>query len=112
WDGGPSTGTGGTADIAAAWRRRGLPFDIVSPLGPQPVQGKPVSELKVGNALNLPVGFTRAVRAVVFMDAKGFSELTERDFPHFHREFLERIAQLIAASSERPEVQNTWGDAA
>lgn len=50
------------------------------------------------------------LRAMLFADAVGFSQLTEAQLPVFFSDFQAAIARLIRKSKQGPEVADTWGD--
>ncbi len=110
WDGLRGQGAGGTATAVRAWRKRGIPLEIIDPLQlngrnrRQVRQRPPVKKRHAGSR----VGGVK-VMSLLFADAVGFSKLTEPQIPVFVKHVLGRIARLATAS---PEIaaKNTWGD--
>ncbi len=50
------------------------------------------------------------LRSMLFADVSGFSALREDQAKIFFIHFLDKVAQLVSETSDRPVFQNTWGD--
>ncbi len=62
--------------------------------------------------MDCPTSRTRAIRALLFADVKGYSKMSERDCLAFRRRFHSGIAHdLLAPRSRLILAQSTWGDA-
>ena len=54
---------------------------------------------------------TRVVRAILFADVVGYSTLPEHSIGPYVEHFLGGVARILAKSSHRSLLRNTWGDA-
>jgi len=104
WDGLPARGESGAGIDVAVWRGLKLETRVIDP-GP------------VDRALDRPDvpapsdQSARVVRAIIFSDYKGYSQLPEAAIPTFNREVMGRIADVLDRHSEAVCSRNTWGDA-
>jgi len=103
WDGRRSANKAGTAHDVALWRRLGLPSDVISVPADagRPAAGPPRRK-------RTPA---RRPCAMLFGDVKGFSSLSEEVLPDFHRQFMGRLARVLARYDPRVLYRNSWGDA-
>ena len=102
WDGGPAAGGAGTAIDVEVWARGGHPasiIDIERPLAPE----APLRRDREGAR--------RVVRAMIFADVKGFSELSDEQLPRFADHVLGAFAGSLERHAVAIEHQNAWGDA-
>jgi tetratricopeptide repeat protein/adenylate/guanylate cyclase family protein len=102
WDGKPDLGDAGTGCDVATWRAAGQVVSVVPP-GEAPASG------------TIPNGGTagpgRLVRALLFADIKGFSNLADEQVPEVLRHVLRAFAAVLARYDDAIEHRNTWGDA-
>lgn len=109
WDGAPSRGatTVGTAGDVEFWRSRGLWREIIDPHASHPGR-------KHRSAAPSPKpprrSDRRTIRAMLFGDIKGFSQLREAQLPIFAREVLGRFARVLDRYGSKILFRNTWGD--
>jgi len=116
WDGKPGDGAGGTASALERWQTLGPDVEIIHlaallreclhvtnpPAESRDPASRPVDE--VGS------GFTQEIRALLFADAVGFSQLNDEEVPRFVEHFLGLVARLTKESPYKPLTKNTWGD--
>ncbi len=117
WDGRPAAGDGhsaGTAVDTAFWDKQGLPREIIKPDG---TEGSAASHPTVTAtatqsqpATSAAAHHGRAIRAMLFADAKGFSKLREAQMPVFVSEVLGRFAKVLRRHEDKILFRNTWGD--
>jgi class 3 adenylate cyclase len=116
WDGLPGAG-GGTASAISRWRSCGQPVRALDPLmltwqDYAPTTGpRAPSDQWLSSQPDARPEEKRALVALLFADAVGFSKLAEEQIPQFVTHFLGPIAALLEHSQRPPIVQNTWGDA-
>jgi len=117
WDGKPGDGPEGTADTVERWRASGLEVEVIdlkkilSSQRPQLSLQASVSTASASHVTgaNAPE-FAAEIRALLFADAHGFSELSDEQIPRFVEHFLGLAARLADDSSQPPLMKNTWGD--
>jgi class 3 adenylate cyclase len=118
WDGKPGDGPDGTAGMVQRWQSSGLSVEIIdlneiiachcpdgfsrSASSPGPSSSRRRSPV--------PSEFASEIRALLFADAHGFSELTDEEVPRFVQHFLGLAGRLASESPHRPLMKNTWGD--
>jgi class 3 adenylate cyclase len=100
WDGRPARGAAGTAIDVARWRGKGLPAAIVS----SPAQPDADGDARAADSSN------REVRALLFADVKGFSDLREAQVPVFVEQVLGAFATVLEQHADAVDYRNTWGD--
>lgn len=99
WDGkGGDANVGVGADVTY-WTRTGrrplvTPFDF--PRGARPLQQAPVGR--------------RAMKAMLFIDVRGFSALRDDQAPAFFDAVMTQIARTLEGLASPPEHVETWGD--
>jgi hypothetical protein len=103
WDGCRRRGPGGTADSVELWRGLGKPTHVI------PTVARPL-EVEGRSAQSAPAGL-RSVRAVLFADFRGFSQLRDEQFPAFVDHVLGVLAGVLRCSGTQAAWQNSWGDA-
>jgi class 3 adenylate cyclase len=117
WDGKPGDGPDGTAGTVEQWQNLGLAVEIVDlreilheqcpeVASHTSVSTATVSPLSKGTASE----FTSEIRALLFADAQGFSELADEQVPRFVQHFLGLAGRLASDSGHKPLMKNTWGD--
>jgi hypothetical protein len=100
WDGAPGPGAAGTAVDVATWQARGLRTNVVA-LGAR-------SRLEPGGPSAGSSG--RVIRALLFGDVQGFSQLEDQQLPAFAEHVLGSFAQVLEQHGEDVLFRNTWGD--
>ncbi len=119
WDGRAGDGPGGTASLVRHWQSHGLAYEVIdiTRLAAAPPEGAALSGLGRG-----PAGqdggpgspapdFTQEILAMLFADVVGSSRIKDEQVPIFVEHFIGAIHGLIAESSFKPLLTNTWGDA-
>ena len=114
WDGKSGDGPGGTATSIAHWRRAGRQIDVIDLDVMLRAAGAPVepvvSTLQSDEPAPAQAGFDARVVGLLFADVAGFSKLTEEQIPPCVRQYLGKVGEVLAASTEQPLLLNTWGD--
>jgi class 3 adenylate cyclase/tetratricopeptide (TPR) repeat protein len=127
WDGQAGDGPDGTAAMVERWRAQGLEVEIIDlqqilrrQCPELVVETKSASEAVAHRAPHAAAichpgdasqpEFSSEIRALLFADAQGFSELSDEQVPLFVHHFLGLAGQLAAHSSHQPLMKNTWGD--
>ena len=119
WDRLPGDGPWGTASMLELWRSQGLKPEIIDigTLGkdmasdqktPGPVEHAPSHG---GHTTTNRPGYPREIKAMLFADVVGYSQLMEEQVPDFVDQFMSLVAELINNSLSKPLTKNTWGDA-
>jgi hypothetical protein len=101
WDGGPPRGAAGTAVDVAAWARGGRETTVIRP-GHGPARGAAPEPGETESR--------RVVRALLFADVKGFSQLGDEQLPAFADRVLGAFADVLRAYEASVGYRNTWGD--
>lgn len=102
WDGKFPDADAGTSAEVRHWRSCGAETVIVEPGPIDRNCGQRRSSTE-----DLP---QRALRAIVFADFAGFSQLRESELPIFSAQVLGRVASVLAGYEESICARNTWGD--
>lgn len=102
WDGRPASGPAGASADVAYWRETGrpqaiLPFD-------RPAPGRPPAAVASAGAGE------RGVKAMLFIDVRGFGALHDAQVPAFFEVIMAGMAEAIAGLAAPPEHVETWGD--
>lgn len=115
WDGGEGDGPGGTSSNVRRWRELGLEVTIIDTNkllaeapSPTRMESKPTSGRAEKAAKPSPK--TAEIRAILFADIAGYTELSEHENILFVEDFMTRVADLAESSPHGPLVSNTWGD--
>jgi len=108
WDGREGDGPGGTGSNVSRWRSMGLDVRVVDTTemvgDGEGTDGQPTAPPARG-------GHDGAeIRAILFADMAGYSDLSESETMLFVRGFMRRVGDLAGGSSLAPLVSNTWGD--
>jgi class 3 adenylate cyclase len=103
WDGKPDLGDAGTALDVATWRATRRAVSVI-PTGPSP----PTIRSTAAGTAGTP---GRVVRALIFADVKGFSQLADEQVPLVLQHVLSAFATVLERYEEAIEHRNTWGDA-
>lgn len=108
---------GGAASLAALWQARGLAVehvhlpDVQLPgSGTARAPAQPVRVPAQVDSARVPATVRHEMRALLFADAVGFSQLSEDQIPAFIGGFLEAVAGLNRRSKHRFEHVETSGD--
>ena len=117
WDGKPGDGPDGTAGMVERWQSSGLAVEIIDLSEILSQQCPDVASRTSASAaiVSPPTSatapeFASEIRALLFADAHGFSELTDEQVPRFVEHFLGLAGRLASDSSHKPLMKNTWGD--
>jgi hypothetical protein len=116
WDGKASRGRGGTADVVALWRERGIAIEHVdvTELRAALAGGEPAPPAAAANARvaeeGLGPGMSYEIKAMLFADAVGFSKMTEDQIPIFIRTFMGAVGALNERTAYKPIHMQTSGD--
>ena len=116
WDRKPARGPGGTGSLVDIWHRIGWSPQIIDPLQ-TPDDAASIAEpnrtnVQPGASPARPTGAgMKEIRAMMFGDVVGYSEITDEEVPLFIKEFMSRIADCVKQSQVEIETWNTWGDA-
>ena len=104
WDGHAATGPAGAAVDLAYWakgRRRQVVISVRRP---------PPSPTSAPAARDARAPVSRAVKAMLFADVKGFGALRDDQIPAFIQAVMGRMAKVIEGLDARPRHVETWGD--
>lgn len=117
WDGKPGDGPDGTAGTVEHWQKSGLAVEVIElrevlseqclDLAAQTSAGAATVSRASGAAAP---EFASEIRALLFADAHGFSELADEQVPRFVQHFLGLAGRLASDSAHKPLMKNTWGD--
>jgi hypothetical protein len=127
WDNGPAHGAAGTAIDVATWRRRGGTVTIVSPTV-DPAGGEAIGPLEGAKTWDEPVARqqratpdavrrlarrdeARIVRAMLFADITGFSQVTDEGTLIFADRVFGAFATALKPHRSHLLGRRTWGDA-
>lgn len=110
WDGTLATGPAGAAADVARWRATGHESRVISvPRSAAKKRRGDVSVTRAGNAV--PGALRRELRALIFGDTVGFSQLPERMLPRYRKTFLGTVADAVRSFGADVLSANSWGDA-
>jgi class 3 adenylate cyclase len=117
WDGEPTSGRAGTSIDIATWERHGRKTEVIDlnvsrKAGTRPPShpvaaddgSRVLTAWKYGDV-------TRELHAIMFGDVVGFSQVAERQLPHFQKHFMGRISEVLDAFGRQVLYRNSWGDA-
>jgi hypothetical protein len=102
WDGRPAVGPAGASADVAYWRQTGRPQAILPFERPAP--GAPVAASSAHDPSE------RGVKAMLFIDVRGFGALHDAQVPAFFEVVMAGMADAIAGLAAPPEHVETWGD--
>ncbi len=117
WDRKPGDGPDGTAGTVERWQSLGLAVEIIDlneilcRACPEVAtrESSTVKTVAPQESATVPE-FSSEIRALLFADAHGFSELSDEQVPLFVQHFLGLVGHLASDSPHRPLMKNTWGD--
>ncbi|WP_346764936.1 tetratricopeptide repeat-containing protein [Caulobacter sp. 602-2] len=101
WDGRSAAGPAGASADIAYWRETGRPQAILPFERPAP---------DAALAAASPATSERGVKAMLFIDVRGFGALHDAQVPAFFEVIMAGMAEAIAGLSAPPEHVETWGD--
>jgi class 3 adenylate cyclase len=116
WDGRPGDAPGGTHSFVEFCRFHQHPVRVIDTLDvSRSTAGGAAAPLQTAAATNRRqseqiVSASQRVCGIVFVDAAGFSSLSERRLPAFARHYLGGVNRLLCELENPPLVRNTWGD--
>ncbi len=106
WNGQPSASPGGTAAAMQRWEALGQK-NLIIPV-PEP-RSKGVAPLPVASSQKIEL--KRHMKAMIFADVKGYSNLKEKQLPQFISRWFHHLEQIFNNHSGTILFANTWGDA-
>jgi len=101
---------GGTDSFLSLCRNIGIPSEVIHLQDNRLSSGPETVNTRQYDGFNVSEG-VQDIKAMLFADAAGYSKLSEVQIPVFVREFFGQVSELLATSSYRPIINNTWGDA-
>jgi class 3 adenylate cyclase len=114
WDGKSGGGLGGTASAVQGWQERGVPVHrVVLEQGGEltgALDMQPLEACFSGGPAEPPPPMDDTIMALLFADAVGFSQLTDREVPLFVESCLGLVARLVDRFADSVPVRETWGD--
>ncbi|MGF1537019.1 MAG: TRAFs-binding domain-containing protein [Elainellaceae cyanobacterium] len=113
WDGQPGNGSRGTASTVSQWHQWSEAVEVVDLAALLKAQPLHLPSPSTPSAQTAPSedASDQALRALLFADVVNYTRLSEAQFFPFADHFLGAVARLLDASSYRPLMRNTWGDA-
>jgi class 3 adenylate cyclase len=119
WDAGGDGARGGVGSVVSAWRERRVPFEHVDLArlrelaaindAPTTTTADAASEMDAAGTAPAPAA-RHEIKALLFADAVGYSQLTEDQIPAFVTGFLGAVATLNRRTRHRFEHVETSGD--
>jgi class 3 adenylate cyclase len=118
-DGREGDGPGGTASLIKHWQQHGMQPEVVNMaqlLNASVVSSKKsepvISNLAVsGTTGKRSITVRHQIKAMLFADVVGYSQIADGKIPEFVEHFMGSIAALIENYKIKPLTKNTWGDA-
>ena len=102
---------GGAASLVSLWRQHGLAVDHVHLPGLEPARPEPSPQAASPEADGRPPEAVRhELKALLFADAVGYSQLSEDQIPLYITGFLGAVAELNRRTAHRFEHVETAGD--
>jgi len=114
WDQAGGGARGGSASVVSLWEARGIPVEHVNlaylrqEIYTRAVPVPPVDES--GSSEDAAAGANHRIKALLFADAVGYSQLTEDQIPRYVSGFLGAVADLNQRTRHRFEHVETAGD--
>lgn len=102
WDGRPAAGPAGAAADIAYWRETGRPQTVLPFERPAPDAAQVAASAADGGE--------RGVKAMLFIDVRGFGALHDAQVPAFFEVIMAGMAEAIAGLAAPAEHVETWGD--
>lgn len=111
WDPGAPGAPGGAASVVALWEARGLAVDHVHLSELREGDSAPAGPGEDGaNGARAPEGTRHELRAMLFADAVGYSQLSEDQIPRYISGFLGAVGELSRRTAHPFEHVETSGD--
>jgi class 3 adenylate cyclase len=112
WDPEAGGAPGGSASVVEAWERRGIAVDKVhlSKLRTGTVAADVATAIGSTAPTETEVGASHEIKALLFADAVGYSQLSEDQIPCYVNAFLGAVAALNRRTKHRFEHVETAGD--
>lgn len=101
WDGHSAVGPAGVAVDLAYWAKGGRRQEIIAVRRPPPPRASPPCADPSGS---------RAMKAMLFADVKGFGSLRDDQIPAFFETVMGRMARVVEGLDSGPRHVETWGD--
>lgn len=99
WDGRAALGNVGTGTDIDTWQRGGRKTHVLPVIGGEPSRSAPRQAPS-----------SRALRAMLFADVKGFSKLVDSQVPDFLRHVMRPLADTLDTFDDQILHRNSWGD--
>ncbi len=110
WDGSPGV-PGGTAAFCEFWKEQlNIEARVIAPPPVEIRTADPQRQRQASQRAQSDI-LQQSVKSMLFVDVVGFSSLPEVAMPAFIEKFLNKVSEVVAASSHAPHSINTWGDA-
>jgi hypothetical protein len=106
WDGTDGNGPAGTSSDVETWRRTGRRTTVLPIAGGELLS----SSGGLGSSSGGAGASTRALRAMLFADVKGFSKLVDSQIGGFLRHVMRPLADTLDRFEDRILHRNSWGD--
>jgi hypothetical protein len=103
WDGHPAVGPSGVAVDLAYWAQGGRRQVIIDVRRPPPHMSPP-------RAQAVAMRSSRAMKAMLFADVKGFGALRDDQIPAFIETVMGQMAKVVETLDVPPRHVETWGD--
>ncbi|MBK6980204.1 MAG: hypothetical protein IPH30_00755 [Betaproteobacteria bacterium] len=110
WDAGVPASPGGAASVVSLWRSHGLAVDTVDLAALRADEGAPVSATPAASVAASDGATRHELRAMLFADAVGYSQLSEDQIPRYISGFLGAVAELSRKTAHPFEHVETSGD--
>ena len=112
WDPEAGGAPGGSASVVEAWERRGIAVDKVhlSALRAGPAATDVPAAAESTAPADAAGGASHEIKALLFADAVGYSQLSEDQIPRYVNAFLGAVAELNRRTKHRFEHVETAGD--
>jgi class 3 adenylate cyclase len=110
WDRSGGGARGGSASVVSLWEARGVPIDHVNLGYLRQEIHSPSRSAEWTDDVADTVGTQHAIKALLFADAVGYSQLSEDQIPRYVSGFLGAVADLNRRTRHRFEHVETAGD--
>ena len=113
WDEKPPRGLGGTGGAVEIWNQLGWKTQVVNPIKIDSQSNRPDEKAQTASSIepDQSLEFDINIRAMLFADVVGYSQIREEETPLFVKEFMGRVMKCIHDSDVQVESSNSWGDA-
>jgi class 3 adenylate cyclase len=110
WDCGGGGSRGGSASVVSLWEARGVPIEHVNLGYLRQEIHSPSRSAEWADDVAATGGTQHAIKALLFADAVGYSQLSEDQIPRYVSGFLGAVADLNRRTRHRFEHVETAGD--